>query len=137
MGNIPPKYELVLFKHYILRLAQELAKKNGYLAIANGDSLAQVASQTLENINTAQYGIELPVLRPLIGSDKEDIIQKAKEIGTYNLSIEDYKDCCSLVSKNPATRSNREKLKSLLDTIDIERLINDELLKITIFKIEQ
>lgn len=135
MGKVPSKYELVLFKHYILRLAQEIAKKNGYLAIANGDSLAQVASQTLENINATQCNINLPVFRPLLSSDKEDIICTAKKIGTYELSIEKYKDCCSLVSKNPATRSKREKLESLLDNIYLEKLISNELSKIKTFKI--
>jgi len=135
MGNIPPKYELVLFKNYILNLAQEIAKKNGYLAIANGDSLAQVASQTLENINTAQYGIKLPVFRPLISSDKEDIVYIAKKIGTYDLSIKDYKDCCSLVSKNPATKTKREKLKEILGNIDLEKLLEQSLAQITKFNI--
>jgi thiamine biosynthesis protein ThiI len=136
MENTPPKYELVVFKHYILKLAEQLANKYDYLAIANGDSLSQVASQTLENINTAQYDIKLPVLRPLISSNKEEIIYIAEKIGTYELSIEEYKDCCSLVAKHPATKTNRSKLKEALENIDMKKLLKESMSEMEIFKLK-
>lgn len=136
MGNIPQKYELVLFKHYLLKLSEKLAHKYKYSAVANGDSLSQVASQTLENINATQYDISLPVFRPLIGHNKEDIIKISEEINTYELSIEEYKDCCSLVSKHPATKTKREKFKEVLKDVDIEKLVEKSIDELEVFNIE-
>ena len=136
MGNVPQKYELVLFKHYLLKLAEKIAHKYKYLAIANGDSLSQVASQTLENINSSQYNISLPVFRPLISHNKEEIIKISEDIDTYKLSIAEYKDCCSLVSKHPSTKTKREKFKEILSSVDIEKLINESIDELTIFDIK-
>lgn len=136
MGSIPQKYELVLFKHYLLKLAEKIASKYKYLAIVNGDSLSQVASQTLENINSTQYNISLPVFRPLIGQNKEDIIKTSEEINTYGLSIEKYKDCCSLVSKHPATKTKREKFKEVLESINIDGLVEKSIEEMEIFNLK-
>ncbi len=136
MGNVPQKYELVLFKHYLLKLAEKLATKYKYLAIANGDSLSQVASQTLENINSSQHDISLPVFRPLIGENKEDIIKTSEEINTYKLSIEKYKDCCSLVSKHPATKTKRGQFKEVLKDVDIEKLVEKSVVELEVFDIK-
>ena len=93
----------------LLRYAEKIAEKESASAIIMGDSLGQVASQTLKNINTIEQSIKIPVLRPLIGFDKEDIIKIAKEIGTYDLSILPTVGC-KAVPDNPVTQAKLEKI---------------------------
>ena len=96
----------------------------GYGAIVSGDSLGQVASQTLENIGASQWGLSVPVFRPLIGMDKKDIIDLAGKIGTYEISIKPYKDCCSLVAvSNPTTRAKKEEVERFAGLINLEKLV--------------
>lgn len=106
-------YELVLFRRFMLRVAERLARLHHIPALVTGDSLSQVASQTLENITALDSAIELPVFRPLIGYNKQEIITWAKQIGTYETSIEPYKDCCALISRSPKTRARAERLEAL------------------------
>lgn len=106
----PTGYEVVLFRRFLLRAAAEQAVRIKALALVNGDSLGQVASQTLENMVSASRCIDLPVFRPLIGTNKDEIINLARWIGTYEISIEPYKDCCALIAGNPKTRSTHEAL---------------------------
>ncbi len=134
---IPPKYELVMFRRFIYALAQEVARKEGALAIVSGDSLGQVASQTLENIYAVNSGLEMPVFRPLIGMNKGEIIDMAKQIGTYDISIMPYKDCCSLVAvENPEIRADAEFVKKLDADIGLKEVVEKTLEKIRIVDIE-
>ncbi len=125
--KIDKRYELVLFKRFLLRLADEISREKGYMAIITGDALSQVASQTIENINAISFGIQLPVFRPFIGYNKGEIIEKSIRYGFYDISIEEYKDCCSIVSNNPATKSNPEIIKKLESDIGMDRIIKDSL----------
>jgi thiamine biosynthesis protein ThiI len=109
----PTGYELVLFRRFLMRCAERLATQVGAGALVTGDSLGQVASQTLENLAAASRPVTLPVLRPLIGMNKQEIIELARGIGTFEISIEPYKDCCALIARNPRTRSEHEKLTQL------------------------
>ena len=102
-------YELVLFRRFMMRLAQLLARQIGAAALVNGDSLGQVASQTLENLVSVSV-TSMPVFRPLIGSNKEEIIETARRIGTYDISIQPYKDCCAILASHPKTRTRPDKL---------------------------
>ncbi len=98
---------ITLMRRSMLRIATKLAEKNGALALVTGDSLGQVASQTLASMNVIGKVTDLPLLRPLVMMDKEDIISMAKKIGTYDISILPYEDCCTLfVPKSPATNPN-------------------------------
>ncbi|MEF2964702.1 tRNA uracil 4-sulfurtransferase ThiI [Paenibacillus sp. M1] len=98
---------ITLMRRAMLRIASMLAERNGALALVTGDSLGQVASQTLASMNVIGRVTELPLLRPLVMSDKEEIIGQAKRIGTYDLSILPYEDCCTLfVPKSPSTNPN-------------------------------
>ncbi|MFQ5661048.1 MAG: tRNA uracil 4-sulfurtransferase ThiI [Gammaproteobacteria bacterium] len=106
-------YELVLFRRFLMRSAEVLAGRIRARALVNGDSLGQVASQTLENLVSASLSIDMPVLRPLIGTNKDEIIAEARCIGTYDISIEPYKDCCALIARNPKTRSSHEQMNEL------------------------
>ena len=121
--------ELVLFKRFIVRLAEKIAKEHGYLGIVTGDNLAQVASQTLENLYaTDSASAEFPIYRPVLTYDKEEIITLAKKTGTYDISLEEYKDCCSLVAaKDPATRAKLDELLELEKRIEIEKVVDNTL----------
>jgi len=130
-SDILSDYELVVFRRFIVKVANEIAKKEGYQALVTGDNLAQVASQTLENLSTTNEASEIPVFRPLITYDKEEIINLAEKIGTYRTSLEDYKDCCSLVSvKSPATKSKLEKAKRIEEQIKIDEVVEKTLKEI-------
>ncbi len=107
-------YEPVLFRRFLFRAAEALAKRIGASALVTGDSLAQVASQTLDNLITTTRAVETLVLRPLVGMDKQQIMDLARKIGTYDISIEPYKDCCALYARRVKTRA-REGAVSLLE----------------------
>ena len=117
-NNIENGYELVLFRRFIIRFAEFLADKYGYNAICTGDSLSQVASQTIENIESVISNVSVPVFQPLISMDKLEIIDISKKIGTYETSIEKYMECCSLVSKNPKTKTRKNIIQKY------ERILN-------------
>ncbi|KLL05144.1 MAG: thiamine biosynthesis protein ThiI [Mycoplasmataceae bacterium RV_VA103A] len=108
------KYRLIILKRMFIRLACSLAQELKTDAIATGDSLSQVASQTLESLAVIQQVSSLIVLCPLVGWDKSEIITAAEKIGTYNLSLQQYEDCCSLFEpKNPITKPKKEVVEKL------------------------
>jgi tRNA uracil 4-sulfurtransferase len=102
--GLPSDYEPIVFRRFMRMVAENLASRLEFPAISTGDNLAQVASQTLQNIACIDSGSSLPTLRPLLGYDKDEIVQLARQIGTYETSILEYKDCCSIVSSHPRTR---------------------------------
>jgi len=122
-------YDVVLFRRFLARVAQTLAQELGAQALVSGDSLGQVASQTLENLVSTSRAVDIPFLRPLIGLDKQEIIDIARRIGTYELSIQPYKDCCALLSENPRTRSYHDELSRIEAQLmpNYEQLIQDTL----------
>ncbi len=132
-GQIPERYDLVMFKHYMLKVAEKFAIENHYDAIVTGDNLGQVASQTIENIKASSQGISTLIFRPLLTYDKEEIIGLARKIDTYNLSIEKYKDCCSILSKSPATKTKLDFFKRLLEDFDMEKLVEKSFEEIETF----
>lgn len=122
--NAPAKYRVVLYRRMMLRIAEAIATKEGILALVTGDSLGQVSSQTLENITTIENASTLPVMRPLIGMDKIEIIDQARRIGTYDISIIPDQDCCQLfIPKNPAVRTTIEEIERVERKLDIEKLV--------------
>lgn len=112
MNSTPKRYTCVLCKRMMIRYADRICRKEAADALIMGDSLGQVASQTLQNINVVDHVAEVPVLRPLIGWDKEEIIDLAKKIGTFELSILPSKECLAVPSK-PATKSSLIKIKEI------------------------
>jgi len=124
-SHIPPEYELVVFRRFMNRAAEEIAMKEKAKAIVTGESIGQVASQTLDNLISSEDATKLPVIRPLITFDKNEIINLAKKLGTYDLSILDYKDCCSIITKHPKTRPKLEKIKAFEETFDVNKLVQD------------
>ena len=113
--------QCVLCKRTMLKVARNVARKLEADAIATGDSLGQVASQTLYNINAEERGLGFPVLRPLIGLDKLEIEHLAKEIGTYGISIE-RGDACSIVPFRPATMAGPRLIAEQEERLDLEAL---------------
>ncbi|MBI4895419.1 MAG: tRNA 4-thiouridine(8) synthase ThiI [Candidatus Aenigmarchaeota archaeon] len=124
MANVFPNHEMILFRRYMLRVANIIAEKEEAKAVIFGDNLGQVASQTMDNIVALEHEIKsLPIIRPLSCFSKQEIIDLAKKIGTYELSIKPYKDCCSIVSKHPSTRPNIEKILRFEKENKIEKLV--------------
>jgi len=124
----PPPLRVILYRRFMIRIAQAIAEKEKASALVTGDSLGQVASQTLENIRTVSAASTLPIFRPLIGDDKEEIMRMAREIGTYEISIAADQDCCSLfVPKHPETMSNLQQAERAETELDVPRLIESAL----------
>ena len=120
----PPEFRVVLYRRFMFRMAQAIAQEQGCLALVTGESLGQVSSQTLENLTTIQAVCRLPVLRPLIGMDKEEITAVARRLGTYPISILPDQDCCSLfVPKHPATRTRPEEAERLEEGMEVEGMV--------------
>lgn len=107
-SDLRPDYEPVVFRHFMRIVAEKVAHRVGAAALSTGDNLGQVASQTLYNLACIDAGSSMPTLRPVVGHDKSEIVELAQRIGTYVDSIEDYKDCCSIVSRHPRTRMSVE-----------------------------
>jgi len=127
-GEVERRYELVVFRRYLYKLAEKISLEKDYLGIVSGDSLGQVASQTLENIGAAQAGLVVPVFRPLISMDKMEIVDIAEQIGTYKDSVKEYQDCCSLVSvDNPITRARAEIVANYCEEMKIGELIQESM----------
>lgn len=121
IASSPENYRVLLYRRMMLRIASALAKKHRCLALATGESLSQVASQTLSNLVAIEGAASLPVFRPLIGMDKVEIVDQARKIGTYEISIRPHEDCCSfMVPKHPKTSSNVEDLKRLESDLEID-----------------
>jgi tRNA uracil 4-sulfurtransferase len=115
---------VVIYRRLMTRIAEAIARSTGALALVTGESLGQVASQTLENIARTTEVAGMPVLRPLIGTDKEEIIREARAIGTYEISIEPDQDCCTLfVPKHPETRASAEAVEAAERRLDLTRLV--------------
>jgi tRNA uracil 4-sulfurtransferase len=129
------KYELVLLKAFMMRLAEKVAEKEQARVIFTGESLGQVASQTLSNMTAEAYGVNTPILRPLVGFDKEEIIKVAKEIGTYDESVKPYRDVCSINSRNPATQIDIDRMKELIKEFDVDKLVKKSLSSGSVFEV--
>lgn len=112
MTTAEARFRVLLYRRFMLRIAEEIANKINAKAIVTGENLGQVASQTIENMSSVEKVLNLPILRPLVGENKENIIDEARKIGTYDISIRPHEDCCSLfMPKNPATKSWPEDLE--------------------------
>ena len=118
-----PHEELtIIMRRYMMRIAQMIAQKNGDLALITGESIGQVASQTVQSLYVTNEVCEMPVFRPLIGFDKQDIVEISAKIGTYETSIQPYEDCCTIfVAKHPVTKPDLNRIKKS------ERLLSEEI----------
>jgi len=124
----PSPYRILLYRRFMLRIAERLARKLKCRALVTGESLGQVSSQTIENLAAVEAVSALPVLRPLIGFDKQEIIALARRMGSYEISILPHMDCCSfLMPDNPATHSEAAKLSDAEAALDVPALVEEAL----------
>ena len=132
-----PKDELtIIMRRYMMRIAQELAEKNDCLGLITGESIGQVASQTMQSLAATNDVCTMPVFRPLIGFDKQEIIQVSERIGTYETSILPYEDCCTIfVAKHPVTkpkisviRRSEQRLSDCIDELYRKAMESDEVI---------
>src|SRR5215831_14683985 len=122
--SVPPHARVVVYRRLMVRIAEGLARRAGAAALVTGDSLGQVASQTLFNLGRIDEAADLPVLRPLIGMDKLEITDQARALGTFEISIEPDADCCTLfVPKHPGTRMSREEGMMAEARLDLPALV--------------
>lgn len=120
------KFRILLYRRFMIRVAEMIAKKDKAKALITGESLGQVASQTLGNIAAIESVSTIPILRPLIGFDKQEIMDLAKHYGTYDISILPDQDCCSLfVPKNPATNAKKQYLDQEENDLNIDDLMKE------------
>ena len=133
----PSQPRIVLYRRFMLRIAEALAEREGALALVTGDSVGQVSSQTLANLDTINRAATLPVLRPLVGLDKSEIVSLAKRVGTYSISIEPDEDCCSfLMPRQPATWTRPETIEAIERGLDVKGLVEATLSRVELERID-
>jgi tRNA uracil 4-sulfurtransferase len=122
--TVPPPLRVVVYRRLMVRIAEALARREGALAVVTGESLGQVASQTLDNIARIDEAATLPLLRPLIGMDKLEITGEAQRLGTFEISIEPDADCCTLFTpRHPSTRASAAEVAAAESGLDLDRLV--------------
>ena len=134
--NCPRNYTTILSRRFMMRIASKICEKNNYDALITGESLGQVASQTIESVQVIEDSSSFPILRQLIGLDKWEIVERAKEIGSYEKSIEPYEDCCSIFAPSkPVTKPRLKFVKLYEEKLDIEKLEDDAIENMEIINI--
>ena len=129
----PEELMITLMRRFMMRIAERLAAENGVQAIITGESLGQVASQTIESITSSNSVVKMPVLRPLIAFDKLDIISIANKIKTYETSILPYEDCCTVfLPKHPVIKPKLDVVSAAESALDVEALINEAMASVEV-----
>ncbi|PIT88813.1 MAG: tRNA 4-thiouridine(8) synthase ThiI [Candidatus Magasanikbacteria bacterium CG10_big_fil_rev_8_21_14_0_10_36_32] len=136
--KIPADYRMIITRRLMFRIAEKLSKKENCQALITGDSLGQVASQTLENLTAIYDSVDMLKLAPLIGMNKSEIMKLARKLGTLDISNRPYEDCCSLfVAKHPQTKSKLQDVLELEKQLDLSTLDNLEIISYNISMIKQ
>jgi thiamine biosynthesis protein ThiI len=124
----PPDLRVLLYRRLMVRVAEAVARSQDARALVTGESLGQVASQTLDNIVVTDAAATMPVLRPLIGTDKQEIITQARRLGTYEISCRPHDDCCTLyLPRSPETHATLEQVEQAESLLDVARMVADAL----------
>ncbi len=122
----PEEYFTLIMRRFMMRIAQRIAMDNNARAIVTGETLGQVASQTMEAMASTQAVLQLPVLQPLIGMDKEEIVRLARKIGTFETSILPYEDCCTVFTpRHPRTRPKLREVEAAESALDVDALVEE------------
>lgn len=133
----PEEFMITIMRRFMMRIAERIARQHGAGAVITGESLGQVASQTLESITSTNSVATIPVFRPLIGFDKDDIIEISEKIGTYETSILPYEDCCTIfLPKRPVTKPRLSVVEKIESVLDVETLVNNALRDVETIEIE-
>jgi len=125
IGVVDDRYDMVMFRRFMVKCAARLARRNSCLALVTGDSLGQVASQTLRNIGAISSDITMPILRPLIGMDKLEITAWSKKIGVFETSILPYRDCCSIRSPRPILNARPQELLKFSEDMVLHEAVTE------------
>jgi thiamine biosynthesis protein ThiI len=118
-------YELVIFRRVMARVAAALAQKHDYQAIVLGDSLGQVASQTMENMVAVDEAVSIPIFRPLVGMDKVEIMDKVREMGLFEEAAAPYKDCCSIIAPKPVIKAYLPFVHTIEKDLNISTVVDE------------
>jgi len=130
--HCPEEYFTIIMRRFMMHISEKIAQKHGAGALVTGESLGQVASQTMEAMHATQDCISIPVLQPVIGLDKEEIVQIARKIDTFETSILPFEDCCTVFTpRNPKTRPKMDEVYRAEGKLDIEALVEEAVLGIT------
>lgn len=122
--GVPAPLRVVIYRRLMMRIAERIARANGAGALVTGEVIGQVASQTLENMSVISAATSLPILRPLVGMDKDEIVAEAGRLGTYDISIVPDQDCCQLFTpKHPATRATRAAVEEAERQLPVEEMV--------------
>jgi thiamine biosynthesis protein ThiI len=122
--NCPEELFTIIMRRFMMRIAEKIAVDHGCGCLVTGESLGQVASQTMQAMNVTNAVCDIPVFRPVIGMDKEEIITIARKIGTMETSILPYEDCCTVFTpKHPKTKPNRRAVEEAEAVLDVEALV--------------
>ncbi len=133
----PEEYMITIMRRFMMRIAERIAKINGACAIVTGESLGQVASQTLESITSSNSVVTIPVFRPLIGFDKDEIIEISQKIGAFETSILPYEDCCTVfLPKKPVTKPRLSAVEKVESALDVDKLVENALNNVETIAIE-
>lgn len=136
-AKCPEDEMTIISRRFMMRIAEKIALKEEIDALITGESLGQVASQTIKGINVTNSSVNIPVLRPLIGMDKVDITEISKDIGTYETSILPFEDCCTVfLPKHPVTRPKLEDIEESEKVLNIEELIDKAIEKMIVYKVK-
>lgn len=123
--HCPEDETTLLVRRFMMRIAEAIAVKNGDMMLITGEDLGQVASQTAEALVVTDSVVKMPVMRPLIAMDKVDIMDKAREIGTYDISIQPYEDCCTVfLPKHPVTKPKLDRIETSESALDVQALVD-------------
>ena len=133
----PEEYFTLITRRFMMRIADRLAKEFDCRALVTGENLGQVASQTMEALRVSEDVTDLPVLRPLIGMDKEEIVRIARHIGTFDTSIMPYEDCCTVFTpRHPKTKPHVEEVREIESVLDIEGLVSRAMAQREVVKVK-
>jgi len=125
MVDTPLDTRVILYRRFMLRLAEQIARREKARVLVTGDSVGQVASQTIENLDVISRAVSMPILRPLVGDDKIEIIELARRVGTYEISIQPDQDCCSLfVPKHPETKAHLPEIEKSETRLQVTEVMN-------------
>jgi thiamine biosynthesis protein ThiI len=127
IGTVPDNHDMVLFRRFMVKCAEVMSMRASCKALVTGDSLGQVASQTIENLGAIAPDVRLPVLRPLVGMDKLEITAWSREIGVFDTSILPYRDCCSIRSPKPVLRARADEVLRYADEMKMEEAVYEAL----------
>src|ERR1700681_270999 len=130
VARAPRPLRVVLYRRFMVRIAAALARRSGARVLVTGESLGQVASQTLENMTVIAEATALPMLRPLVGMDKNEIVDQARRLGTFEVSIQPDQDCCSLfIPPHPETHANIDEVRAAESVLEVETIVADAVRK--------